>query len=54
LALKMWSLCHFFFHKNHLYESYLIFCHKVAEKFTPKKKKKSEVNFIHWPKKTVV
>jgi hypothetical protein len=37
LALKMWSLCHFFFHKNHLYESYLIFCHKVAEKFTPKK-----------------
>jgi hypothetical protein len=26
-----------FFHKNHLYESYLIFCHKVAEKFTPKK-----------------
>jgi hypothetical protein len=29
-----------FFHKNHLYESYLIFCHKVAEKFTPKKKKK--------------
>jgi hypothetical protein len=33
------SLCHFFFHKNHLYESYLIFCYKVAEKFTPKKKK---------------
>ncbi len=30
LALKMWSLCHFFFHKNHLYESYLIFCHNVA------------------------
>jgi hypothetical protein len=26
----MWSLCHFFFHKNHLYESYLIFCHNVA------------------------
>jgi len=43
LALKMWSLCHFFFHKNHLYESYLIFCHKVAEKFTPKKKKKTVV-----------
>jgi hypothetical protein len=58
-----------------LYESYLIFCHKVAEKFTQKKKKKSlsneptntplwmdvawngckiEVNFIHWPQKTVV
>jgi hypothetical protein len=31
-----------FFHKNHLYESYLIFCHKVAEKFTPKKEKKKK------------
>jgi hypothetical protein len=32
----------FFFTKNHLYESYPIFCHKEAEKFTPKKKKKKK------------
>jgi hypothetical protein len=33
-----------FFHKNYLYESYLIFCHKVAKKFTPKKEKKRKKN----------
>ncbi len=37
---KMWSLCHFFFHKNHLYESYLIFLSQSGKKIHPKKRKK--------------
>jgi hypothetical protein len=39
-----WKCGHFVTFFFTLYESYLIFCHKVAEKFTPKKKKKEKKN----------
>ncbi len=42
----MWSLCHFFFHKNHLYESYLIFVTKWQKNSPPKKKK--NCIFLFW------